>query len=364
MEIHISENIRKLRKDRGLTQEQLAEVLDVTVGAVSKWELGASVPDINLIVEMAEFFETSVDVLLGYEWHSGTMGESLQKIKDCKCSKDYEKGRKVAEKALKQYPNCFEIVYQSACLFSVMGMELKKSKYSQRALELFERASELIEQNTDPTIFDCTIQNAIANILITLGKTEEGIRRLKQYNYDGISNDLIGFTLAAVCRKQEEALLYLSESLIDCVSKLFRVCIGYVNVFGDKKDYVSAVQMLLWMQGIVHGLKQESKISFLDKAEALLLTVCAGLFAEQGNDSGMRKYLQEAIEIAKAFDDAPDYGMSNVKFYYGKKDAVAFDDFGSTALEGVQNLLLEEWDNPEAIKILQEEWERLRYENR
>ena len=42
MKIRISENIRSFRKERGLTQEQLAEVFGVTVGAVSKWESGGS----------------------------------------------------------------------------------------------------------------------------------------------------------------------------------------------------------------------------------------------------------------------------------------------------------------------------------
>ena len=67
MTVHFSENLRELRKAHKLTQEQLAEAMGVTVGAVSKWESGASTPDIALIMDLAEFFETSVDVLLKSE---------------------------------------------------------------------------------------------------------------------------------------------------------------------------------------------------------------------------------------------------------------------------------------------------------
>lgn len=61
-----AENIRSLRKERSLTQEQLAKVLGVNVGAVYKWEAKMSLPVLPLIMEMADFFDTSVDVLLGY----------------------------------------------------------------------------------------------------------------------------------------------------------------------------------------------------------------------------------------------------------------------------------------------------------
>ena len=70
MKVCLAENIRMLRKERGLTQEQLAEAMGITVGTVSKWETGSCVPDVSLMMELAEFFETSVDVLLGYERQS------------------------------------------------------------------------------------------------------------------------------------------------------------------------------------------------------------------------------------------------------------------------------------------------------
>ena len=67
MKMRLAENIRAFRKERSLTQEQLSEALGVTAGAVYKWEAKLSIPELELIIQMADFFDTSVDVLLGYE---------------------------------------------------------------------------------------------------------------------------------------------------------------------------------------------------------------------------------------------------------------------------------------------------------
>ena len=63
MKIKIAENIKALRKQHSFTQEQLAEALGVTTGAVYKWESGQSVPEVKLIMALADLFETSVDTL-------------------------------------------------------------------------------------------------------------------------------------------------------------------------------------------------------------------------------------------------------------------------------------------------------------
>ena len=61
----ISESIRALRRARGLTQEALAEKLGLTSQAISKWESGATLPDVSMIVTLASIFEVSADVILG-----------------------------------------------------------------------------------------------------------------------------------------------------------------------------------------------------------------------------------------------------------------------------------------------------------
>ena len=65
MENRIADQIRFYRKQKGLTQEQLAEAMGVSVAAVSKWEQGQSLPEIPMLMELADFFDLSVDALLG-----------------------------------------------------------------------------------------------------------------------------------------------------------------------------------------------------------------------------------------------------------------------------------------------------------
>ena len=60
-----SEKVRKLRIRKGLSQEELAEKLDVSRQTVSKWEKGLSVPDADLLVKLADVLEVSVAELLG-----------------------------------------------------------------------------------------------------------------------------------------------------------------------------------------------------------------------------------------------------------------------------------------------------------
>lgn len=65
MKLHIGENIRNLRKQVGLTQEQLAERLGISYQSVSRWELGVTYPDMEFVPVLAELFGVSADVLFG-----------------------------------------------------------------------------------------------------------------------------------------------------------------------------------------------------------------------------------------------------------------------------------------------------------
>lgn len=67
MQIYLGDNIKRLRRERNLTQEALAEFLGVTFQSISKWERGESYPDITLLPAIASFFSVSLDELMGVD---------------------------------------------------------------------------------------------------------------------------------------------------------------------------------------------------------------------------------------------------------------------------------------------------------
>ena len=61
----MGKRIMSLRKEKGLTQEQLAEMLNISAQAISKWENDVSCPDISVLPKLSEVLGTTTDELLG-----------------------------------------------------------------------------------------------------------------------------------------------------------------------------------------------------------------------------------------------------------------------------------------------------------
>lgn len=72
--------LKELRKAKNLTQEQLAEKLNISGRTVSRWETGNSMPDISLLVELAEFYNVSIPEIIDGERKSETMEEDVKEI--------------------------------------------------------------------------------------------------------------------------------------------------------------------------------------------------------------------------------------------------------------------------------------------
>ena len=342
MKMMLAENIRAFRKERSLTQEQLAEALGVTAGAVYKWEAKLSIPELELIIQMADFFDTSVDVLLGYEVKDNRLETTVKRLQEYRRSKDWD-GLAEAEKALKKYPHSFQIVSESAALYRAFGFDSGDKALFRRALELLEQSRLLLPQNEDPQISEQTIYGRLAQTYLGLGETDTAIELWKTHNADGLYSPKIGHILAQ-SDHIEEAVPFLSEALLKLVSDLITTIMGYMNVYFHRGDYASCQAILGWGIELLLGLRKAGKPNYFDRVSAALLAALAGSQFLSGQGDEARDTLIKAKELAAFFDAAPSYDESDIRFISRIEGASAHDDMGATAMDGVE-LAVSQFEN-------------------
>jgi transcriptional regulator with XRE-family HTH domain len=114
MNLRINENIKRLRREKNITQEKLAEHLNVSIQAVSKWERGETFPDITMILPLAGYFNVSTDELLGVDAAKREAGiqEYLKEYDTLSLHGKSEEMAGLMAKAHKEFPDDFRITYK------------------------------------------------------------------------------------------------------------------------------------------------------------------------------------------------------------------------------------------------------------
>ena len=334
METSIAENIRTYRKQRGLTQEQLAEMLGVSVGAVYKWESRTSLPELRLIMEMADFFEVSVDALLGYQMKDNRLNASVERLWKASGSQDYD-ALVEAEKTILKYPHSFDAVFAGAYLYYVFGAGTKKKPWLRRAIELLDSARLLVTQCTDPRVNESYLCGMTAEMYEMLGETDKALELLKAHNAGAIFNDMIGIMLLSHGRDPAEANGFLEDGLLRTISSLIQTVIGYAMLFDVKNDNTSGTEMMQWIIPALEGLKKTDEPDFLDKMIAVFDAFLAVFQYKAGNRKGAEDSLGKAKPLALAFDAAPNYAANRVKYVREPEMTNAHDLLGKTAMDAV-----------------------------
>ena len=362
MKIKIAENIRMLRKQHSFTQEQLSEALGVTVSAVYKWESGQSVPEVKMLMELADLFEISVDTLLGYDRQNENVENRIKRIEQCMVERDFKEAVLEAEKTLKKYPNKFDVVYTAASVYMVIYSEKKDDGAMQKSIDLFYSAISLLYQNTENSINEATILNAIGNMYIAAGQEDKGLQILKKNNICGINSAAIGLTLARR-GEGEEAREYLYQAYSDNINSTIRTMSGMLYMYGEQKNELYR-EVGSWLLNYLDSLVIEKEATtFIDKLKAIILAQMAVFAAFMGKYDEAERYITDACQLALIFDGAPDYSVQSIKFMQSlDMPALLLDGLGETAVSTIENYVFKNAKQSEAIEFVKRKFEMLKNE--
>ena len=358
MQSKFSMHLKALRKGQSMTQEQLADAMGVTVGAVHKWEQNLSVPDLSTMMELAGFFSVSLDALVGYEIKDNTAAAYAARIRELQQKKDYDTAAREAEQAIVRYPNQFAIIYESGQLYAAKGLETAGQADVEKAVELLQKAELLLPQNTDLSINRFTIEAEIAQCRIIQGRKDEALEILKQNNADGVHNALIGLTYAtSETHAPEEAAPFLTKAFVRSCSELVRTMIGYANYYDRKDNLKSELEAVQWLLGYLQSVRPEEGTSYLDKLIAPLHSECARLQELLGSPEEAEQSLRLAFRTARQYDAAPTSSIGSLRFCLAQDNtATFFDDVGPSALDAIEEQIQrEQWSD-----TLQAAWERIK----
>lgn len=341
MQLKLPENIKRYRKEMGLTQEGLADALGVTIGAVSKWENGNNVPDIVTLMEIANFFNVSMDELLSYDMSSKNMEDMCGRISDLCAERRYDEAISEANTALVRYPHTFKVIYACATLYYLKGYEQRNDGDKEKAIELFNRAMEFISQNKDPDISEYMIKRRIAE-MYSDSDPDKALELMKAINYDGCNSTGIAMILMNK-GEREEALKYYNVALLNSFSEQYSVFTNAslaVAASGKRKDYATAIELMDAEIKILKLFSKDGNYNYTHKLMTVLLILKAWWLSCIKDYDAMEKCVKEAYVMAVELDKAgiPLEMSSSIKFYFSEDKSYFYDTIGVGAVEGVESL--------------------------
>ena len=162
--LYLSENLKKYRIMKNLTQEEVADYLGVTAQSVSKWERAECYPDITFLPALANIFETSVDLLIGMDTIRAeeTRFNIHKTAAEYQRNGDYNAAEKVYRDALLIYPN------KPGMILGLAGVLALEGK-SDESVELIEKGLPLSDNEKQKS----TMRAALCFLYLKVGKPEK-----------------------------------------------------------------------------------------------------------------------------------------------------------------------------------------------
>lgn len=325
--------IRKYRKNRNLTQEEMAGRLGVTASAVNKWENENSYPDITLLAPIARLLNISLDTLLSFREDLTT-----EEINEIVCKADsklkeesYDEAFLWAKKKLEQYPNCEELILNIAIIFDAQRIVQEvsnKAEYDDYLCSLYVRVLDSDDETIRIRAADSlvgfymrkkqydkaekyleyfSIQNPErkrkqAQIYVETGRVKEAYKAYEELlfsDYQRVSMELHGMYMLALQdndRKRAHRLVDKQKELARCfeMGKYYEISSG-LELATLEKDTDSVVTIMEEMLSCVEQIGDFRKSQFYEHME----------FKEIRED-----YMAEVKEnLLKCFCDEESFGF-------------------------------------------------------
>lgn len=222
VELNIGETVRQLRKYKGITQEQLAEIIGVSVPAVSKWESGQSNPDLSVLPIIARYFNVTLDFLFTFsrEPSPEDLDEICTEIANKFSTLSFVEAQAEWCECLRQYPTCYPLMYQ---LSNIAVLQMSRADSEKERLSFVRKILDVLELCTKSE--DLHLKQGayyqMANIYISIDEFEHAQKIIDKMPQQVANPQFVQSALYVQKGEHEQALKTLKESLLRSMGEMY-----------------------------------------------------------------------------------------------------------------------------------------------
>lgn len=301
--IKLSENIKKNRLSKGMTQSQLALVFDVSEQAISRWEKGNTYPDITLLPAIADYFGLTLDELMGMENYK----DEKETAKIIAAVKENERKGLISENvrlltdAAKKYPTNYIILNYLVTMlnFEPCEDESKQRSNSEKAIEISDR---ILNECKDKSICDFIYKEKIS-ALQNLGRNEEAIEMAESLPNIWDSSNVIFQRLLSGAELKE----HLKNSAMQFAQALYWTIHNMADLSYQDESLSTRDRINIAQKGLdVLELVYEGNYGGESRLVAQMNRYIAAMEALEKNSEATLCHLEKAAAYAIAFDTLPE----------------------------------------------------------
>lgn len=307
----LGERIAELRKKKGISQEELGDILSTSRQAISKWERGEADPDISRLKDLAVYFNVSIDYLLGYDIEAISANNFIERAKACCDNGHYNISIDEIKMVVSRNGNNFNLILAASNYLSDYYFLSHDEDILDLTAQYIRKAILLFQPNN---IFDAnlnSLHNAVASIYSLKGEYELAKEYLKE-NQVIKSEELLSQCELALGHYDEVEKI-TSEIFLNTCGTLINSNINQIRAFLRTNRFKDALDLSDWSINFSKSIgKDESYFVNVVFIFSFLKAYCEKTL---GLDyCNMLKYLKDNCDKTSGFKAVSD----GLKFYSNK----------------------------------------------
>ena len=308
----LSKKIAALRKAKGISQEELADVLLTSRQAISKWERGESYPDIDRLKDLAIYFNVSIDYLLDYDVQSVSINSFIDRLAKGIQTRTFDIPVEEIRVVVSKNINNFDLLIKSIEYLADYWSGNRDDNAFALIIEYCKRAISIYEPDNKSQVSIKDLQSIIGQSMIIKGDYATARQYFKENRINGFE------TLEAYCELQlgnyKEAGQLLSGNYLQSFIKIVDGSVTQIGLFLRNNQTQEAYDLANWTISLIKSVSKSESFYF----DVIYLVTFLKAICERSlniDDKETIKFLKDN----KSNVGNLVYSTDDLKFYYDQK---------------------------------------------